>query len=86
MYCKKCGREIADDSKFCQYCGTAQVSDPQQVVEEPKKDVTLEIPSIKTDISKEAKICIGVYAVWFLVNLVCIFLDYSPLEDASEYF
>lgn len=23
MYCKKCGKEIADDSKFCQYCGTS---------------------------------------------------------------
>lgn len=21
MYCKHCGKEIADDSKFCQYCG-----------------------------------------------------------------
>ena len=21
MYCKKCGKEIADDSKFCQHCG-----------------------------------------------------------------
>ena len=22
MYCKHCGKEIADDSKFCRYCGT----------------------------------------------------------------
>ena len=21
MYCKHCGKEIADDSVFCQYCG-----------------------------------------------------------------
>ena len=90
MYCKNCGKEIADDSKFCQYCGTAQqqeqVCEPKQVVEEPKREVTLEIPSIKTNLSKEAKICIGVYAVWFLVNLVCIFLDYRSLDYASEYF
>ena len=41
MYCKNCGKEIADDSKFCQYCGTAQqqvqVNEPTQVVEQPKK-------------------------------------------------
>ena len=22
MYCKKCGKQIADNSKFCKYCGT----------------------------------------------------------------
>lgn len=21
MYCKHCGKQIADDSAFCQYCG-----------------------------------------------------------------
>ena len=21
MYCKKCGKQIVDDSKFCKYCG-----------------------------------------------------------------
>ena len=24
MYCKHCGKEIADDSKFCNYCGANQ--------------------------------------------------------------
>lgn len=23
MYCKNCGKEIADDSKFCQHCGAS---------------------------------------------------------------
>ncbi len=23
MFCRKCGKEILDDSKFCQYCGTS---------------------------------------------------------------
>lgn len=27
MYCKHCGKEIADDSKFCRYCGTNQISE-----------------------------------------------------------
>ena len=21
MYCKKCGKQISDDSKYCKYCG-----------------------------------------------------------------
>lgn len=25
MYCKHCGKEIADDSKFCQHCGGSQL-------------------------------------------------------------
>ena len=27
MYCKHCGKVIADDSTFCQYCGTCQKND-----------------------------------------------------------
>ena len=26
MYCKKCGKEIPDDSKFCQHCGSSQTT------------------------------------------------------------
>lgn len=24
MYCKKCGKQISDDSRFCRYCGSEQ--------------------------------------------------------------
>ncbi len=27
MFCKNCGKEIADDSKFCSFCGTSTESD-----------------------------------------------------------
>lgn len=27
MYCKNCGKEIADDAIFCQYCGSAQTDE-----------------------------------------------------------
>lgn len=27
MFCNKCGKEITDDSKFCQYCGALQSMD-----------------------------------------------------------
>ena len=30
MYCKGCGKEISEDSVFCNYCGTRQV--PQKII------------------------------------------------------
>ena len=27
MYCRKCGREISDDSVMCGYCGTPTIED-----------------------------------------------------------
>lgn len=33
MYCKHCGKEIADDSKFCRYCGT-DLSEHDPIVSE----------------------------------------------------
>lgn len=27
MYCRKCGKEITDESKYCQFCGALQETD-----------------------------------------------------------
>ena len=35
MYCKHCGKEIAEDSKFCKHCGEPQRSDQQSVTIKP---------------------------------------------------
>ena len=40
MHCKKCGKEIASDSKFCQYCGEAQTG-------ETNKKIVIQIPDIE---------------------------------------
>ncbi len=41
MFCKKCGKEISDDSAYCNHCGTRQM--PQNVSIKFKK------PDIKED-------------------------------------
>ncbi len=43
MYCKHCGKQIADDSAFCQYCGgkiDTLVVNPQEEVSVQKESVT----------------------------------------------
>lgn len=39
MFCKYCGRQIADDSKFCEFCGNLV----QRSVEEPTPDIPASI-------------------------------------------
>ena len=35
MYCRKCGKEIADDSAFCPHCGTSAHSSSEQQTRQP---------------------------------------------------
>lgn len=58
MYCEKCGKEIPDDSKFCEFCGT-----PVKVVEKakgtepvlPKKEVVNKKPKDIQTVKKVKK-------------------------------
>ena len=92
MYCKHCGKEIADDSKFCQHCGGKQedsfASPTNNEVrsEEPKKqEKVIEIPIIKTNLSANQTKWIGLYVAWALLNFIFIFIKgYYP--DPNRYF
>ncbi len=44
MYCKKCGKEIPDDSIYCNHCGTRQI--PKKIIVEFNKPA---MPSINED-------------------------------------
>ena len=53
MYCKNCGKEIADDSKFCQHCGASLMSSEQR-----EKKVEVELSNkdgepIQVEVSKK---------------------------------
>lgn len=92
MYCKRCGKEIADDSKFCQHCGGKQedsfASPANNAVksEEPKKqEKVIKMPTIKTNLSDNQKKWIGLYVVWALLNFIFIFIQ-GDYDDSSSYF
>lgn len=92
MYCKHCGKEIADDSKFCQHCGGKQeesIASPinnEVKPEEPKKqERVIEIPTIKTNLSDKQKKWVGIYAAWALLNIVFIFIK-GNYDNSSRYF
>lgn len=49
MYCKHCGKQIADDSKYCQYCG-GQQNEAITPFEAESIKLKEEIARIKTDL------------------------------------
>ena len=42
MYCSKCGKEIADGSRFCSFCGSPVAEMPSPVQEPEVPEVTPE--------------------------------------------
>lgn len=68
MYCKKCGKEIADNSKYCQYCGEIQTSD------NPRKKIVVQFPIIefKTKMTRKSKILLVLFIIWSLYWILAI--------------
>lgn len=79
MYCKHCGKQIANDSRFCQYCGGSQ----DGAATEKKHRKVIEMPVVKTHLSDRAKKWLGIYAIWALLNFLFIFIGDD--EHSSEH-
>ena len=75
MYCRHCGKEIAEDSAFCQYCGG-------QLQEEGKHKFS----SIKRfqSLSRNWQIYIMCYVVWFLAG-ICVLIGLGPYGCEDHY-
>ena len=52
MFCKKCGQEISNDSKFWTYCG-AQTTQPAQEFENEPFAVASQIDYTATEVSNQ---------------------------------
>ena len=78
MYCKHCGKEIADDSAFCQYCG-------EQLQEQEKKKSSGPLWNRFKSLSKGWQITIMIYAIWFLTGL-CVLVGLGPYGKYKDYY
>lgn len=86
MYCKHCGKEIADDSKFCQYCGGKQgeITSNDETNTSSSANFVKEKKSSKSFFSDKIGWLIG-YGVYVCINiLLLIGGDSSPI--ANKYF
>ncbi|EHB6441916.1 zinc-ribbon domain-containing protein [Enterococcus faecalis] len=50
MYCRKCGKEITDESKYCQFCGALQETDATTGADAVKKSTEQTINEMKEQI------------------------------------
>ena len=79
MYCKHCGKEIADDSKFCQHCGGKQdgfVSvETVSNTESEKKEVTSKVEFKHTFEKKEFSIFSSKYHKYWIIYVIWVFVN-----------
>ena len=55
MYCKKCGKQIEDDSEFCRYCGTLQLEKGADASAKKAVDDTQDIQGFFSEKEKEQR-------------------------------
>lgn len=90
MYCKHCGKEIADDSKFCQHCGGLldTTSSTSNIVSEPKNNegivTTKGNESSAMFIFAKNKIYIILYVVWVIINILLLLQGEENIYEYSH--
>jgi hypothetical protein len=86
MYCKDCGKPIADNSRFCSHCGALQKlpqtsANPQQNASPQTVEKFQGI--FGSNISKQV---VGFYLIWFLLHLILLLTNWKASRSANDYF
>jgi len=89
MYCKHCGKEIADDSIFCKYCGNGVVDSSNQGSSTPTPSPTNEKitkPQGAKTVPQKGNRLAAIF-LWSVVICVCCTLGYAAIryEDSKPY-
>lgn len=81
MFCSKCGKEIADDAQFCQFCGNQIVKD--EIVEE-KKEIDLSVHKPKQQENKPSGCLIAIVVTIILFIILTIIGSNSDTSSTSS--
>lgn len=74
MFCKKCGKEIADSSEFCQFCGSKQTGEENTKVDDAALPRASEKPNG----------CLGIIIVIVIVLFSILILAMSSSSDSQN--
>ncbi len=95
MFCKECGKQIEDDSKFCMYCGKEYVNVQKNSPPEFNPIITnnrIEKINKVLGLNISNKL-IGFYLLWVLIHFIILLIngqfetngDFWPITDSRIY-
>ena len=88
MYCRKCGKEIADESKYCQFCGSSQEAMEETGVEMVKNSTEQTLSEIKEQIvngQETRKLYLIIGWVSMVVSLVFVPVAFGAVAVIMGY-
>lgn len=97
MYCKHCGKQITDDSLFCQFCGGKQDVEAPTENKESKNVESYAYSENKQSLismTPKKKKYLILYLIWALVHILCwmfgetkvYYNGYSSLSPQTHFF
>lgn len=88
MYCRKCGKEIADESKYCQFCGSSQETVEVTGIEIVKKSTEQTFSEMKEQIAygqETGKLYLIIGWVSMVVSLVFVPVAFGAVAVIMGY-
>ena len=88
MYCRKCGKEIADESKYCQFCGSSQETVEVNGIEIVKKSTEQTLSEMKEQIThgkETGKLYLIIGWVSMVVSLVFVPVAFGAVAVIMGY-
>ena len=88
MYCRKCGKEITDESKYCQFCGALQETDETTGADAVKKSTEQTINEMKEQIvhgQETGKLYLIIGWISMVVSLAFIPVVFGAVAVIMEY-